>query len=59
MRISIARTFRVGIIRNDTINLILNQVFSNEHFCIFLEVSWIVVVIALASSILILILDLK
>ena len=49
----------MGIIRNDTINLILNQFFSNEHFCIFLGVSWIVVVIALASSILILILDLK
>lgn len=49
----------MGIIRNDTITLILNQFFSNEHFCIFLEVSWIVAVIALASSILTLILDLQ
>ena len=48
----------MGIIRNDAITLILNQ-FSNEHFCIFLEVSWIVAVIALASSILTLILDLQ
>ena len=56
--ISILSTFRMEVNRINTIKLTFNQFYSIENFDIFLEFSWIVVMIALASSFLILILDL-
>ena len=58
MYTNIGSTFRVETDMNRTIILIPNQVLNNENFCIFLQISWIIILITLASNIPFLIVDL-
>ena len=58
MYTNIGSTFRVEIGMNRTIILIPNQVLNNENFYIFLQISWVIILITLASNIPFLIVDL-
>ena len=56
--VNIVSTFRTSVDRYRAIVFKSNQILNNENFCTFIEFSWIIIIIALASGIFFLIVDL-
>ena len=56
--IDLYSTFRIEIVKNRTIIIMLNQILNNRNFYAFLEFSWKIVITALALSVFFLTTDL-